>query len=244
MVFNSDNGPSIESYLPDEEYEPIFFNSFGPFNGIKRDVLEGGERTPLIARWPGKIPAGRVVESPSIAFDWLPTFTDAAGFTAPVNTDGVSLLPSLTGKGSQPKSQIYVEYNQSRSTPEYEEFAPNNRGRMRKQMQMVREGNLVALRYNIQNTDDDFEIFNVIEDPQQRENLAFQPKYKELQERLKKQVLQVRMPDSTAARPYDDALVPAITVDGLSEGLQWSAFAAPEPWLPKVDCLSRRKREF
>lgn len=100
------------------------------------------------------------------------------------------------------------------------------------------------MRYNIQNADDDFEIFNVIEDPQQSENLASQPKYKELQERLKKQVLQVRMPDSTAARPYDDALVPAITVDGLSEGLQWSAFAAPEPWLPKVDCLSRRKRKF
>ncbi|MEO6914623.1 MAG: sulfatase-like hydrolase/transferase, partial [Chitinophagaceae bacterium] len=63
VVFTSDNGPSIESYLrsPNDNYKADFFNSFGPFDGIKRDVLEGGERMPTIARWPGTIPSKKIV---------------------------------------------------------------------------------------------------------------------------------------------------------------------------------------
>ena len=44
VVFTSDNGPSIESGLRNEPYAPTFFCGFGPFDGIKRDTLEGGER--------------------------------------------------------------------------------------------------------------------------------------------------------------------------------------------------------
>ncbi|MGP1991308.1 sulfatase-like hydrolase/transferase [Zobellia laminariae] len=237
VVFNSDNGPSMESYL-EEEYAADFFNSFGPFDGIKRDVLEGGERTPLIARWPTKIPADQVIESPSIAYDWLPTFTEAAGYTAPVNSDGVSLLPILTGNGKQQESLIYVEYNQSGKTPEYEEFAPNNRGRLRKQMQMMREGDVVGLRYNIQSADDDFEFYNVVEDTRQTLNLATLPNMEALQVQMKERVLQVRMPDTNAARPYDNAVVPAVSLHNPNSGLKWSAFKNNTPWLPKVDGLT------
>ncbi|MDO6818494.1 sulfatase-like hydrolase/transferase [Zobellia sp. 1_MG-2023] len=237
VVFNSDNGPSMESYL-EEEYAADFFNSFGPFDGIKRDVLEGGERTPLIARWPTKIPADRVIKSPSIAYDWLPTFTEAAGYTAPVNSDGVSLLPILTGNGKQQESLIYVEYNQSGKTPEYEEFAPNNRGRVRKQMQMMREGDIVGLRYNIQSADDDFEFYNIVEDTHQTLNLATLPNMETLQVQMKERVLQVRMPDTNAARPYDNAAVPAVSLHNPNSGLNWSAFKNNAPWLPKVDGLT------
>src|SRR5690606_38069180 len=48
VVFTSDNGTSAESYLP-EPYKPDFFNGFGPFDGIKRDLYEGGVRVPAIA---------------------------------------------------------------------------------------------------------------------------------------------------------------------------------------------------
>ncbi|WP_276168176.1 sulfatase-like hydrolase/transferase [Zobellia alginiliquefaciens] len=237
VVFNSDNGPSIESYLPDEEYEANFFNSFGPFDGIKRDVLEGGERTPLIARWPSKIPEGQVITSPSIAYDWLPTFTEAAGYPAPVNTDGVSLLPSLTGKGEQKESLIYVEYNQGRKTPEYEEFSTNNRGRERKQMQMMREGDIVGIRYNIKGADDDFELYNILDDTHQSKNLASHPDMAVLQLQMKERVLQIRMPDTTAARPYDHAMVPSISIPDVVKGLKWTSFESHSPWLPKVDDL-------
>src|SRR5690606_29413581 len=61
VVFTSDNGPSKESYLPKEEfvsYEADFFDSFAQFDGIKRDLYEGGIRTSTIAWWPGAIPKG------------------------------------------------------------------------------------------------------------------------------------------------------------------------------------------
>ena len=83
VVFTSDNGPSIESYLPHEPLRADFFDSFGPFDGIKRDCWEGGVRVPTLARWPGHIPAGRVVSNPSISYDWLRTFAEAAGVPAP-----------------------------------------------------------------------------------------------------------------------------------------------------------------
>ena len=60
VIFTSDNGPSIESYLPASfvPNHPTFFGSYGPFDGIKRDCWEGGVRMPTIACWPKQIPQG------------------------------------------------------------------------------------------------------------------------------------------------------------------------------------------
>tara|TARA_R110000868_G_scaffold267615_1_gene526900 strand:- start:3446 stop:5569 length:2124 start_codon:yes stop_codon:yes gene_type:complete len=237
VVFSSDNGPSIESYLDNEPYKANFFNSFGPFDGIKRDLLEGGERMPTIARWPARIKAGNVVNSPSISYDWLPTFTAAAGSPAPINADGVSLLPSLTGLGEQQQSLIYVEYSQGNHTPNYDEFASNNRGRLRKEMQMMRIGDLVGLRYDIKNEADDFEIYNVISDTQQAKNLGGNDYMKELQQTFKERVLQVRMPNATAQRPYDNAAIAASSGEGLINGLSWKAYENSAPWLPQLNSL-------
>ena len=57
MVFSSDNGPSIESYIPANRWRADFFGSYGPFDGIKRDCWEGGLRVPTLAWWPGHFPA-------------------------------------------------------------------------------------------------------------------------------------------------------------------------------------------
>jgi arylsulfatase A-like enzyme len=130
IVFTSDNGPSRESYLP-EDYEPHFFNGFGPFDGIKRDVLEGGVRVSALAYWPGHFPGGKVVETPSASYDWLPTLAQIAGVAAPAVSDGVSLLPSLTGSGKQTESYVYVEYFEGGKTPLYDEFTPDHRGKKR-----------------------------------------------------------------------------------------------------------------
>src|SRR5699024_740141 len=89
VVFTSDNGPSRESYLPDQyqSNEPTFFRSYGPFDGIKRDVWEGGIRMPTFASWPAHIPEGSVMKNPSANYDWLATFADAAGVPVPANSD-------------------------------------------------------------------------------------------------------------------------------------------------------------
>ena len=62
VVFTSDNGPA-------DEYgaDPRAFGSNGPFDGLKRDVYEGGMRVPAFARWPERIPPGTVDRTPSQA---------------------------------------------------------------------------------------------------------------------------------------------------------------------------------
>jgi arylsulfatase A-like enzyme len=237
VVFSSDNGPSIESYLakPHVPYAANFFGSSGPFDGIKRDALEGGERMPVIARWPTHVPANKMITTPSISYDWLPTFADAAGLPPPVITNGVSLLPSLTGRGYQRQGLIYVEYFEPNKTPNYSDFAPANRLKQRNQMQMIRMGDYVGVRYDIKSAEDDFGIFNIVKDTHEANNLA--PSMPELQEKMKSKVLQVRRADSSARRPYDEALIPPDMPAGITAGLTWKAFAGKFPWVPDLTTL-------
>ncbi len=230
VVFTSDNGPSIESYLKDE-YEPTFFNSFGPFDGIKRDVWEGGLRMPTLVQWPGMIAPKGVIDKPSALYDWLATFADAAQIPAPARTDGVSLLPSLTGKGQQRESLVYIEYENNGTTPGFAEFAPNHRDRKRNQMQKIRLGDFVGVRYDIKATDDNFEIYNVVTDPQESRNLANEPNYQLMQKTFKERVTQVRRPDPEAPRPYDLAPVAAVDVAKLIPGVSWSVYEGQFPWV-------------
>ena len=238
VIFTSDNGPSRESYLPDEPYQPTFFKSFGPFEGIKRDCWEGGVHMPTLAVWPGHFKAGKVVESPSISYDWMATLANVAGLPAPAVSDGVSLLPSLTGKGRQQASNIYVEYFHSGNTPNYADFSSDRRGRLRRQMQMLRLGDFVGVRYDIQLANDNFEIYNVVKDPKQEHNLADDPGMTFLQKKFKDKALQSRMPNNSAPRPYDDAPIPAITGLNTDSGIAWSAYIGSFPWVPQVDGLT------
>ena len=239
VVFTSDNGPSKESYLANEPIDPTFFKSYGPFDGIKRDCLEGGVRMPTLALWPGHIPAGNKIETPSISYDWMATFTQMAGLPAPAISDGVSLLPSLLGKGTQPESNIYIEYFQAGKTPDYDDFIPEHQGRARNQMQLVRFGNYVGLRYDIKSHKDHFEIYDVLQDPQQTHNLADDPKLATLQQKMKDKVLGSRIPNTTALRPYDDVLVPAVDEVETKNGISWKSFKGEFPWVPEVATLAQ-----
>lgn len=237
VVFTSDNGVSMESYLP-EKLEPNFFESFGPFDGIKRDCLEGGIRVATLVRWPGHVPAGKIVTSPSVSYDWMPTFAHAAGVPAPARVDGVSLLPELTGQGNpQERAPVYVEYlSKDSRTPKYEEFSPGNRNRIRNQMQAIRIGDHVGLRYDIKSHDNPFEIYQVTVDPKESKNLA--PTLPELEQNMRKMVLQMRRPDTDAPRPYDQELVPASEPGAVVAGVEWRAFEGDFPWVPQFETLT------
>ena len=262
VVFTSDNGPSVEDYLPREytRIKPTFFASYGPFDGIKRDNWEGGIRMPVIASWPGHIPAGKVVTRPGISYDWPATFIQAAGAVAPERMDGVSLLPELTEprglhrKDRQQQGIIYNEYYFHGKTPEFKEFAPNHRGRERSQMQFMRLKDYVGVRYDIKAATDDFEIYNVLTDPEERHNLALTPDMPvklsaesgpeaqmktvaDLQAYFKAKVLQVRRPEKWAKRPYDSALVPAVSNIDASKtepGLKWRFYKGDYNWIPQT----------
>ena len=236
LIFTTDNGPSRESYLPGAPYEPTFFNSFGPFDGIKRDLWEGGIRVGALARWPARIAPDRISDSPSMFHDWMPTFAEVAGVPAPARSDGVSLVPALTGAGTQKASTVYVEYFEGAKTPGYEEFENARRGRVRKQMQAIRMGDFMGVRYGIQRHAEPFEIYNVVTDPKQTRNVAAEQP--ELQQRMHDATLRVRHPDAQAKRPYDHELVPALPSAEMQPGVEWRVFNQPVPWLAKLDDLA------
>lgn len=234
VIFTSDNGPSIESYLPNEPLRADFFESFGPFDGIKRDCWEGGSRVPALARWPGHIRAGGVLTRPSISYDWLRTFAEAAGVPAPARADGVSLLPELTGQGVQKdRGYVYIEYYEHGRTPNYTAFAPAHRQRHREQMQLIRVAQYTGVRYNIQTQSDPFEIYDTSADPKETRNLAtLMPA---LEERMKAMVLQARRPNESAPRPYDREFVPPAPAVAVTNGLEWKAYEGNYPWVPDLE---------
>jgi len=106
ILFASDNGAHREG-----GHKPDFWDSNGPFRGIKRDLYEGGIRSPFMARWPSKVKAGSKSGHISAFWDMLPTMAELTGQKIPGQSDGVSLLPTLTGGGEQAKHDfIYHEF--------------------------------------------------------------------------------------------------------------------------------------
>ena len=97
LIFTSDNGASWVGGVDLE-----FFDSHGGLRGRKAQLWEGGIRVPMIARWPGVIPAGTIIDFPASFPDFLPTFCEAASLWVPPGSDGVSLLPSLRGNAADP----------------------------------------------------------------------------------------------------------------------------------------------
>jgi len=235
IVFTTDNGVSDESYLS-TAMQPYFFNSFGPFDGIKRDCWEGGARVGALVRWPAGIPGNRVSNLPSQFQDWMPTFAELAGVPAPARADGVSLVPTLENFSGQKTPQVYTEYYYSGTTPSYAEFDAAKRGRSRNQMQLIRSGNYVGVRYNVQSHADNFEIYDIVNDPKESVNIA--SSQTALQQQMKDKVLRMRRPDSAAARPYDSEQVPPLTSLQTTSGVEWKACTGSFPWLPELTALT------
>jgi arylsulfatase A-like enzyme len=105
VLFASDNGAHHEG-----GHDPTFWDSNGPLRGIKRDLYEGGIRTPFLARWPGKITAGSSSDHISAFQDILPTMAAMTGQAAPSQSDGISLLPTLLGKTEDQKAHDYLYF--------------------------------------------------------------------------------------------------------------------------------------
>ena len=105
IIFSSDNGVhGVGGHAPE------FFNSNGNFRGTKRDLYEGGIRTPFVVRWDSKIKAGTTIDHVSTFWDFLPTVCDIVGIETPDNCDGISYLPTLLGENAKQKKHDYLYY--------------------------------------------------------------------------------------------------------------------------------------
>lgn len=85
VLFASDNGPWYQGHP-------------GPLRNRKGTTFEGGVRVPLLARWPGRIPQGRVTAAAASTLDLFPTLMKLCGGTATANPlDGTDIMPVLSG---------------------------------------------------------------------------------------------------------------------------------------------------
>ena len=105
FIFSSDNGVHHVG-----GHDPDFFNSNGPFRGYKRDLYEGGVRAPFIVAWPDVIKTKRTTDHITAFWDFLPTVAELTGAEPVKDTDGISYLSLLIGKGSEPQKHEYIYY--------------------------------------------------------------------------------------------------------------------------------------
>ncbi len=71
-----------------------------PLRGRKAEMYEGGIRIPFLVQWKGHLPNNTLYEKPASSLDILPTAVALAGGKPASNTEGVNLLPYLTGENT------------------------------------------------------------------------------------------------------------------------------------------------
>jgi len=136
VIFTSDNGGER-------------FADTWPFTGRKTELLEGGIRIPLVARWPGQIAKGVTTQQVAIHMDWLPTLLAAASSTPAPDypSDGVDLLPVMTAKVTPFPRKLFWRYKANHQ-------------------RAARDGDWKILKIN-----DNAFLFDVAADPMERANL-------------------------------------------------------------------------
>ncbi|MDG2167366.1 MAG: arylsulfatase [Opitutales bacterium] len=146
VFFCSDNGAA-------ERWEGRF-DASGSLKGRKRDMYEGGIRTPMIVRWPGKVAAGETDATVWYFADALPTLADLAGANTPTDVDGVSVLPTILGKDQDLNDRtLYWEFFESGF------------------QQAVRQGDWKAIRLKL---GEPLELYDLSKDEAEINNVAAQ----------------------------------------------------------------------
>ncbi|MBL9190451.1 MAG: sulfatase [Opitutaceae bacterium] len=117
VVFTSDNGPWVETTRGMKPEAAAFIprdhsGHAEPLRAWKMSAWDGGSRVPFVARWPGRIPAGRTSDEILSTMDLLPTFAALAGARLPaaLRLDGRDATDFLLGKSSRSPREDYLYY--------------------------------------------------------------------------------------------------------------------------------------
>lgn len=151
IMFASDNGTHLEG-----GHDPLFFNSSGGLKGHKRDLFEGGIRSPFIVFWPGTIKPGRISDHISAFEDFVPTVAEITGINCPENIDGISFLPTLLATGKQVQHDyLYWEFHEQNGK------------------QAIRKGKWKAVRLNVmEDPNGPILLFDLEKDPREEHDLS------------------------------------------------------------------------
>lgn len=174
VLFSSDNGPE-DIHIRNAGHSGI--GSAGPFRGRKRSLYEGGVRVPLLVRWPGHVPAGRIDDTSVVAAcDFLPTLCHLAGAMVPADhaLDGENVADILQG-ASRPRSRPLFWEWRFRIAGEIFHQSPRL---------AIRDGDWKLLMNPDRSR---VELYDIPRDPTQLHNVA--PEHPEVVERLAAQLL-------------------------------------------------------
>jgi N-sulfoglucosamine sulfohydrolase len=156
----------------------IFFGDNGaPFPGGKTTCYEAGMEVPLIIYWEGgDIKSGQVCDELVSAIDIMPTILEACGVKAPEDLEGQSLLPILRGE----KVTDWRRYMFGEMTfHEPRQYKPSR---------TVRDDRYHLIQ-NLYTTDmPEWELFDLVTDPDELENLAEDPAYSRQLNKLKREL--------------------------------------------------------
>lgn len=119
IFFQSDNGATIEARVTVQfaGSDPYQGGSNAPFRGHKFSLFEGGIRMPAMISWPGKIPAGQVIDEVGIGMDIFVTAAQAAGAEIPGDRtiDGKDILPTVTSGAQSPHAALFWAQGKQRA---------------------------------------------------------------------------------------------------------------------------------
>lgn len=111
VILTSDNGPVLDDGYKDRAVElnaAAGHAPAGPFRGGKYSTYQGGTRVPLIVRWPGRVPAGKVSAALVSQIDFPATLTRLAGLESTSFTalDSIDVADALLGTNKSPRDHI------------------------------------------------------------------------------------------------------------------------------------------
>jgi arylsulfatase A-like enzyme len=147
----------------------FFLGEHGWFD--KRFMYEESYRTPLVVKWPPVIKPGTVNRNLVSNVDFAQTFLDAAGIIQPADMQGASLVPLL--KGDTPADwrtahyYHYIEYPAVHSVKRHYGVS-------------TERYKLIHFYFDI----DEWELYDLKEDPAELNNLYNHPDYAAVQESL------------------------------------------------------------
>lgn len=144
----------------------------------KRWMYDVSMQTPLIMRWPGHIKPGSINNNMTQTIDYAPTFLDAAGIKAPAFMQGISLLPSITGKQKTlPRHSLYYHF--------YEYKADHT---VLQHLGVRGERYKLIYFYPV----NEWELYDLDKDPQEQHNLIRSPAHKKVLQQMKTELLRLR----------------------------------------------------
>ncbi len=160
VVFYSDNGGlrmrfDKKPVAPKHSENNVATTNL-PLRDEKGSLYEGGIRVPLMVRFPGVVEAGTECHTPVNSIDFLPTFLEIAGTSAPstVSIDGESLLPLFRQSDSLCREALYWHF------PHYHHTSPAG---------AIRAGDWKLIEYF---NGDPVELYNLNGDLGEQNNLA------------------------------------------------------------------------